>query len=141
MGDRDGQDRDWRDLRRTHELRRQATAPPPTTRVPVPERITMALDRRGLDGPEVDIALGGAEPMVDEWEAGTRVPTAEQVAALADLTGMLPGFFYQPIPDWAKTGGAWVCQRSGRGKGCTFVPPSPGPSDADVVELHPDTLF
>ena len=51
---------------------------------PTPERITMALDIQELYGPEVDRALGGEEPMVDEWDAGTRVPSLEQVQALYD---------------------------------------------------------
>ena len=41
-------------------------------KAPTPERITIALDYRELYGPEVDRALGGEEPMVDEWESGAR---------------------------------------------------------------------
>jgi hypothetical protein len=67
-------------------------------RPPTPERITLALDFAGLEGPEVDRALGGEEPMVDEWEAGTRVPSLEQVKALAKLTGWPVKFFYLPAP-------------------------------------------
>lgn len=65
---------------------------------PTPERITMALDICDLYGPEVDEALGGQEPMVDEWESGERVPTKEQVQALARLTGFPMKFFYLPPP-------------------------------------------
>jgi transcriptional regulator with XRE-family HTH domain len=65
---------------------------------PTPERITAALDIRGLYGPEVDEALGGEEPMVDEWESGERVPTKEQVRALARLTDFPVTFFYLPPP-------------------------------------------
>jgi hypothetical protein len=65
---------------------------------PTPERITMALDIQDLYGPEVDQALGGEEPMVDEWEAGVSVPTLEQVQALAELTGWPLRFFYLPAP-------------------------------------------
>jgi hypothetical protein len=65
---------------------------------PTPERITMALDLQMLDGPEVDQALGGEEPMVDEWESGVRVPDLTQVQALARLTGYPVRFFYQPPP-------------------------------------------
>ena len=36
--------------------------------------------------------------MVDEWEAGARVPTLEQVQALAELTGWPVRFFYLPPP-------------------------------------------
>lgn len=65
---------------------------------PTPERITAALDMCDLYGPEVDEALGGQEPMVDEWETGERVPTKEQIQALALLTGFPAKFFYLPPP-------------------------------------------
>lgn len=58
-----------------------------------PYRITMALDRRSLYGPGVDEACGVAEPAVDMWEAGTLYPSWEQLCALADLCGVLVGFF------------------------------------------------
>lgn len=58
----------------------------------------MALDICHLYGPEVDIACGGEEPMVDEWETGARTPTAEQVVLLANLTGYPVEFFYEPAP-------------------------------------------
>jgi hypothetical protein len=63
----------------------------------VPARITMALDIRDLEGPEVDIACGAAEPDVDMWELGLAVPSPEQVTLLAELTGFQPAFFYNPI--------------------------------------------
>ena len=66
--------------------------------VPTPERITLALDFAGLNGPEVDLALGGEEPMVDEWESGKRVPGFPEVQALAELTGFPVKFFYLPPP-------------------------------------------
>lgn len=65
---------------------------------PTPERITAALDICNLYGPEVDEALGGQEPMVDEWETGERIPTTEQVRALSKLTGFPINFFYLPPP-------------------------------------------
>ena len=65
---------------------------------PTPERITAALDMCDLYGPEVDEALGGQEPMVDEWESGERIPTREQIHALARLTGFPVSFFYLPAP-------------------------------------------
>ncbi len=80
-------------------------------KTPVPERITMALDLRELYGPEVDQALGGEEPMVDEWEAGARVPSLEQVQALARLTDFPVRFFYEPPPP-PLTGG-WMCGEDG----------------------------
>src|SRR5918995_3245339 len=54
---------------------------------PIPARITVTLDYIGAEGPWVDEALGGAEPMVDQWEAGELVPTPGQVEKLAQLTG------------------------------------------------------
>ena len=88
------------------ELREIATGKPP-----VRERITMALNLRELYGPEVDQALGGEEPMVDEWESGARVPTAEQVQALAKLTDFPVRFFYQPAPP--PLSGALICGSDG----------------------------
>jgi hypothetical protein len=80
-------------------------------KTPTPERITMALDLRDLYGPEVDRALGGEEPMVDEWESGERVPALEQVRALAELTGFPVRFFYQPPPP--PLGDGWICGSDG----------------------------
>jgi hypothetical protein len=36
--------------------------------------------------------------MVDEWETGERIPAAEQLQALARLTGFPINFFYLPPP-------------------------------------------
>ena len=80
-------------------------------RLPTPERITMALNIRDLYGPEVDRALGGEEPMVDEWEAGVRVPDVTQVEALAKLTGFTVRFFYLPPPP--PLDGGWMCGSDG----------------------------
>lgn len=68
------------------------------TQTPNPKRITMALDYRELYGPEVDEACGVAEPMVDWWEAGAVVPTAEQMLLLAELTHFPVEFFYKEDP-------------------------------------------
>ena len=78
---------------------------------PTPQRITTALDMRQMYGPEVDQALGGEEPMVDEWESGALVPTFEQMQRLAVLTGFPVKFFYQP-PSPPLTGG-WLCGSDG----------------------------
>jgi hypothetical protein len=80
-------------------------------KVPVPERITMALNLRDLYGPEVDVMLGGQEPMVDEWESGARVPDFAQVQALAELTGFPVRFFFEPPPP--PLGDAWMCGTDG----------------------------
>jgi hypothetical protein len=80
-------------------------------KTPTPERITMALDFCEMYGPEVDRALGGEEPMVDEWESGVRVPSLEQVQALAEMTGYTVRWFYEPPPP-PLTGG-WICGSAG----------------------------
>lgn len=90
--------------------RREAAAGYPG-KTPTPERITMALNFCGLYGPEVDAALGGEEPMVDEWESGERVPSFQQVQALAQMTGYTVRFFYQPPPP--PLGNGWICGSSG----------------------------
>ena len=102
-------------------------------RTPTPERITTALDRRGLYGPEVDEALGGCEPMVDEWEAGTRVPTFEQIERLAALTGFAVSFFYRP-PFTGHYGPIWLCGENG----CEVIDRRPA---APVVPLFSGRLW
>ena len=80
-------------------------------KTPTPERITTALTLCDLYGPEVDQALGGEEPMVDEWESGARVPTLAQIQALAKLTGYSVRFFYQhPLPPITN---GWICGEDG----------------------------
>ncbi len=63
-----------------------------------PWLITQALDAAGLEGPDVDALCLAQEPEVDEWEAGTRYPTFEQLCALAKACGMLPHWFVIPHP-------------------------------------------
>lgn len=70
---------------------------PLPVRPPNRDRITLALDLHGLEGPEVDEALGvndGSDTVVDAWEAGTIVPSHDDIRRLATLTGFLPHFFY-----------------------------------------------
>lgn len=99
---------------------------------PVPARITLALDLRGLWGDQVDRDLGVWEPpagwggpvwepgtAVDRWEAGTLVPTREQVMVLARLTGMPWRFFYTPVENWPER--VFVCERRRGGRGLTIV--------------------
>lgn len=95
----------------------------------------MALDAGGHEGPGVDVACGGVEPMVDLWEAGKLTPTAEQLVLLADLTGMAVEFFYQGDPTPAV---GFMCVRSGRGRGCYPIDQRP---NAPVVELHGQTAL
>ncbi len=86
---------------------------------PVPGRITVALDAKALDGPEVDEACGVAEPVVDLWEAGVLIPTDEQLAALAKLTEMPVSFFYGS--DSVRLGPVFVCSRGRRKHGLSVV--------------------
>ncbi len=80
-------------------------------KTPTPGRITAALDMRDLYGPEVDQALGGEEPMVDEWESGVRVPALEQIRALSELTGLPVRFFY--LPAMAPFDSGFICGSDG----------------------------
>lgn len=83
----------------------------------VPHRITLALDIHQLYGPEVDIACGATEPAVDEWEAGIRYPTWEQLLALAELVAHDVRYF---TPDDPAAGAftpddvVFVCYRNRR---------------------------
>jgi hypothetical protein len=98
----------------------------PAERRPNPRRITIALDAAELYGPQVDIDLGGVEPMVDQWESGMLIPSREQIEALAQLTGCSPEFFYMPDP--APLVG-WACRRSGSGRGCVRIDERPSAQD------------
>lgn len=91
--------------------------------IPVPARITMALDRIGAEGPQVDIDLGGTEPMVDQWEAGELVPTRAQVEKLAAYTGFPPEWFYRVVEDREhETSRTFICDRTRRGNnGLTII--------------------
>lgn len=98
----------------------------------VPARITMALDARSLYGADVDVACGTWEGNpdgdVDAWESAGAVPSPEQVAKLAALTGHPVAWFYRPLPPGPLLAGpAIVCWRSGpKGGGrrhCTTVQP------------------
>lgn len=97
---------------------------------PTPERITMALDFHELYGPEVDRALGGEEPMVDEWETGERIPDFTQVQALAELTGFPVKFFYLEAPPRVTWGFACTTE------GC--IPLGDIPTRAEAAQ---ETLF
>jgi hypothetical protein len=99
-------------------------------KTPTPERITLALDFCGLEGPGVDRGLGGEEPMVDEWESGERVPDFTQVQALAELTQFPVRFFYLPAPPPITQG--WMCTT----EGC--IPLGEIPTRAEARE---ETLF
>lgn len=108
-----------------------------------PQQITLALDLAGLYGPEVDRALGGEEPMVDEWEAGTRTPTHDELVALADLTGMVTvEFFYMNPAEVPPTVG-WLCGSDGcvRLDERQHATAADDGSRADVVPLFASTLF
>lgn len=86
----------------------------------IPDRITTALDANALYGPEVDRACGVEEPAVDEWEAGVRYPSWEQLQALAALCGVTTSIFTID-PQVTFTGPVIICDRSKRKNGCQFV--------------------
>jgi hypothetical protein len=104
-----------------------------------PSRITAALNARALYGPEVDTACGVLEPAVDEWEAGTRRPTWEQLVALAALTDFPVGFFFRAPA--RRTGPIFLCSRTKQpsGERCTVIPPDAA-APVPVVD-EPSTLF
>lgn len=112
-----------------------------------PRAITAALDMRELYGPEVDLACGVREPAVDEWEAGQRYPTWDQLEALSRLTEFPVQFFTRPYDSEITAG--FLCQRSGRGRGCHPLSAPSGPREfpRDVVAAtagtrwHVTTLF
>lgn len=87
--------------------------------LPVPARITLALDAIGAEGPDVDVACGTWEGNpagdVDAWERGEAFPTPAQVEQLAEFTGMTPEYFYLPATE-AETRGMriFMCQRGRR---------------------------
>lgn len=93
----------------------------------IPHLITLALDAAQLDGPEVDIACGAAEPAVDQWEAGTRYPTWEQLCALAELTGNDVRFFTREPGEIHPIGPTVVfaCDRSKRKHNPVVEVPAP----------------
>lgn len=115
--------------------------------VPVPERITAALNLRGLYGPKVDIDAGTFEGNpdgdVDMWEDvdDPRLPNEEQVRLLAELTDFPRAFFYEPwsalpMRGWMCFAGRGGCEQiddDGRpvppareaGQGVLFAPPDP----------------
>lgn len=83
---------------------------------PQRDRISMALDLCGMEGPEVDEALGvlnadGTDTVVDAWETGELEPSEEDVRRLATLTGYPVAWFYTPpIP---VEGHTFVCEDAG----------------------------
>ncbi|MER6830903.1 hypothetical protein ABT352_33255 [Streptosporangium sp. NPDC000563] len=106
---------------------------------PIPYRITTALNLRELYGPEVDRACGVEEPAVDQWEAGTLIPTREQIELLAKLTDYPPHYFYMPIRPEERGITAMLCSRKRpKGKRCERVeigaPALPEPV-AEVIPL------
>ena len=105
-------------------------------KLPVPARITLALDARGLAGPEVDQACGVQEPEVDLWELGRIVPTRAQILLLAKLTDFPPEFFYGDAPPPSVL---YVCSRSRRkGERCERVtsPLPPPAADGKPYQSH-----
>lgn len=92
-----------------------------------PRAITAALDMRALYGPEVDEACGVQEPAVDQWEAGQLYPSWEQLEALSRLTEFPVRFFTRD--GVSEVTGGFVCQRSGKGRGCRPLSGPRGPRE------------
>lgn len=91
---------------------------------PVPERITWALDmpqapgaEGPLEGPGVDEFCGVQEPTVDLWETGEVIPSEEELARLAELTGYSLEWFYRPVLDLSGPG-TFMCVGDGPRHGC-----------------------
>jgi hypothetical protein len=93
-------------------------------RAPEVTRISVALDAAGLWGPEVDEALGAAEPAVDLWESGDLEPSVEDVGRLSTLTGFPPAYFYLgPV----EAMDSWICfGRKVDGRRCHRITPETG---------------
>jgi hypothetical protein len=83
----------------------------------------MALDAAGMFGPKVDGQLGGAEPMVDQWESGELVPSPHQIRLLSTLTGMAPEWFY--LDDPPQAGHIFICGRGARSSKTPAKPKAP----------------
>ena len=81
----------------------------------VPYNLTRYLNAGGHYGPEVDVACLAEEPAVDEWEAGTRYPTWEQLLALAELVGVEPAalFAARTQDDGRLAGVVFLCGSGG----------------------------
>ncbi|MEU7591272.1 hypothetical protein AB0A95_33870 [Micromonospora sp. NPDC049230] len=96
----------------------------------VPGRITIALDARGLYGPEVDLQVGTYEGNpdgdVDAWELGEAVPQRWQVRLIAELAQVTVASLHWPLEPGETEGRMWVCGRSGPNGGgrrvCHQVP-------------------
>lgn len=92
----------------------------------VPARITIALDIRELDGPEVDEQCdtwdGNPAGDVDRWELALAVPSPDQVRLLAELTDFPEVWFYLPIEPGPLPGDGpvWLCGR----RGCEALQPN-----------------
>lgn len=105
------------------------TYPPGGRRLFVPARATIALNAAGLYGDQVDRDLGVWQSPTGAWEPGTFVDRVEDgslvpgfcvVLRLAATTGVLPGFFYQPI-GVGPFGPVFICNRSKRRHGLTVA--------------------
>lgn len=89
------------------------------TALPVPARISMALDMGGHEGPEVDLAVGTFEGNpagdVDLWECGLASPDEEQVRLLAELTGFPVEWFHKQMEPGPLVGRMTICWTDSRG--------------------------
>lgn len=75
-----------------------------------PYLLSLWMNHRGVEGPEVDAACGVPEPTVDLWEEGRVYPTWDQLLALATFCE-LPVWRFTEDVDTTRT---FLCARSNR---------------------------
>lgn len=78
---------------------------------------------------------------MDEWEAGQRYPSWEQLEALSRLTEFPIEFFTRAHDSEISSG--FMCLRSGRGRGCHPLSAPRGPQQfpREVVAQTPGTRW
>lgn len=74
-----------------------------------PFMLSLWLDYRQVEGPEVDRHCGVEEPTVDRWENGTVYPTWEQLVALAEFCQVPVWRFTEPLA--VDAGPFFICAR------------------------------
>lgn len=86
-----------------------------------PDQIMAAREVRGKSRRDIvrdviDRAIGLSVETLAEIEAGRLAPTAEQVCAIAMITGLPLAFFRRPARETAEIGEApmWICGRGGK---------------------------
>lgn len=60
------------------------------------DRIRLARQRLGFSQPELAARLGVSKAAVSAWESALKVPRKDRIDALAKLSGLPVGWFYDP---------------------------------------------